>query len=268
MIDHRMRDDTKSATVLVGVDLSDPSFLARPLLRQLAAFRVVLLGWEEVPIQTSLEQAQLELAEKSQSALDSLSASFEEVGATVQSRFVFTHNRFETIERICAEEECDAVLVPRPTTEITRILLPLRGFANMNRVGRVTGTLVRQEKLPMGQELTVTLLHVAEEKREPGTEKVGFFGMGTSHLARRGVDVNRIDFCSPSDRSPVDAVARKACHDDLLVIGESTPSISGAFLGTRSERIVQKTAPPVLVVKHDKNACRKSPATRIVGGQR
>lgn len=119
--------DSSSFTVLVGVDLTDPPSLSASLLRHLTAFDVLLLGWIEVPFQTSTEQAKLEFEEEAQEVLSNLVRPFDVVGTPVKARLVYTHDRFETIERASVEEECDGILIPRSSPEISCLLSPLRG---------------------------------------------------------------------------------------------------------------------------------------------
>lgn len=274
--------DSSLFTVLVAADLSNPPFLSRPLLRRFSALDVLLLGWMEVPDQTSTEQARRRLGEEAWETLRSVAGAFEVEGVVARPRLVFTRDRYETIERVSAQEGCDGVLIPRPSPEITRLLLPLRGTANADGIARAAACLAWQEGSLSKQgldedELAVTLLHVAEEKERSnaiGTSATGASTTGATllkeagdFLAREGIDVSRMDLRLHTGLSPAEAIGRKARRGDLVLIGESAPSIRNAFLGSRTEKIVRETTAPVLVVKQKGETRLKAPAIRAVGSQ-
>lgn len=250
--------DSVPTTVLVGVDLSDPPFLPQPLLRKLSTLDILLLGWQEVPDQTSTDQAREEYGEEAEGALESVASSFEEEGVEPRSRLVFTSDRFTAIERAAAKETCDAILIPRPSMEIRRILLSLRGLSNAERIAQVTARLV-------GDETTVQLLHAAEGSEEPEEVEQTLLRDATELLALEGIDEDRIGRRSVTASSPAEAVNQAAERDDLVVIGESEPSMGGSLLSSRSEKIAREAPAPVLIVKYAYDERRTDPATRVAG---
>lgn len=252
--------DSNSLTVMVGIDLSDPPFFPQPLIRKLSALDVFLLGWEEVPEQTSSEQARSQFEDEAESALQSVVSSFEEEGVEPRSRLSFTSDRFDAIKKTAAKEKCDAILVPRPSMEITRILLSLRGLDNVDRIARVTGRLIDGEG-------TVHLLHVVEGGEDPKEIEDTLLKEATERLALEGIDEERIERRSVAGLSPADAVNQAAGRGDLVVIGESDPSFGGGLFSSRSERIARETPAPVLIVKYAHDEGQMDPATRAAGNQ-
>lgn len=250
--------DSIPATILVGVDLQDPPFFPQPLLRKLSGFDVFLLGWEEVPDQTASEQARQTFEEEARGALKSVQASFEEEGIQARSQVAFTSDRFEAIERTAAEEKCDAILIPRPSMEITRILLSLRGIENAERIARVTSRLA-------GEETDVQLLHAAESGETPEDVEENLLKAAAGLLAKEGIDERQIHRRSVADRSPAEAVGEEAGRKDLVVIGESEPSSGGVLFSSRSEKIAREAPAPVLIVKYAYDDRRTDPATRVAG---
>lgn len=252
--------DSSPITVLVGVDLSDPPFLPQPLMRKLSELDILLLGWEEVPDQTSTDQAQQQFEEEAEGALKSVASSFEEEGAEVRSRLVFTSDRFEAIERAAAEEKCDAILIPRPSMEIGRVLLSLRGLSNADRIAQVTARLIEDET-------TVQLLHAAEGSEEPEEVEETLLKEATELLALEGIDEGKVERRSVSGLSPAEAVNQSAGRGDLVVIGESETSLGNRLFSSRSEKIARETPAPVLIVKYVYDERRTDPATRASGEQ-
>lgn len=113
-----MPHDNPTVTFLVSLELPDPEPVAPRLARGLADFKVILLGFFEVPDQTTPEQAREQFEGEAESVLDAAAAEAFEAGATVvKQRLVFTADVLETLERVAAEEGCDAVLIPVPSSD-------------------------------------------------------------------------------------------------------------------------------------------------------
>ena len=107
-----MTSENPPISLLISVDLPAPEPIPPRLARKLMGFRVVLLGCYEVPDQTTPAQARDQFGEEARSALELAAKPLEAEGAVVKRCLVFTRNRIETIERVAAEEGCEAILIP------------------------------------------------------------------------------------------------------------------------------------------------------------
>lgn len=253
-------DESEPEALLVGVDVSDPPDFPESLLQQLSSFDILLLGWKEIPEETSTEQARQQFEDETRDALASVAASFEENGAQVDTRLAFPSDRFTAIERAVAKEDFDAVLIPHPLAEITRLLLSLRGLVNADRMTRMAGHLTEAET-------DVTLLHVAEGSEEPKDAEKTLLAEVARQLVDEGIDERRIQRISETGQSPAEAVNETAQRGDLVMIGESKPSSGSGLFSRRSERIAREAPAPVLIVKHAHDERRTDPAAHAADRQ-
>ncbi len=235
------------SSILVDVELPAPTPLPEELVAALAPLRVVLVGWYPVPEQTTPAQARDQFEEEAQSALDVVARRFEAAGAeAVASRLVFTGDKFDTFTRISTEEACDAVLIPGPIEHLRRLLVPLRGLENARHILPFVADLVRGSS----GTTDVTLLHVLEEGEVEGTAQKELLGPAVKQLAAHGVDTELVERRVLATDDPARSIVKVAGHYDLVVLGETQPSVRSILFGTVPERIVQAGNLPVVVVRH------------------
>lgn len=230
------------SSVLVEVELPEPAEIASRLVELIGSLRVVLLGSYLVPEQTTPEQAQEQLEEECAGTLDRIVERFEEAGADVDARMVFTPDLLDTASRVAREEECDAVLLARPMAKLERVLVPLRGAHNLHPVAGFLGSLL------VGSDARITFLHVQEEDEEEG------FGTWVLSEARElladvGIESDRVETRVIAEDDPVEAVLEEAPDHDLLVLGESEPGVPGLLFGTFSENVASDVEIPVFVIR-------------------
>ncbi|MCU4741653.1 universal stress protein [Halobacteria archaeon AArc-m2/3/4] len=227
--------------VLVPVDVLGGQSVPETIVETFASIPVVVLGYHEIPDQTVPDQARAEHEQQAQAELEELRTMFETAGCEVTTRLVFTHDRFKTFERVALELDCDAVLIPNPAPILERILVAIRGDTNVDYIARLVATVLA------GTEIDVTLFHVAssDESRERGRE---LLETAASTLVEQGVERDRIDIEIVAG-APTDAIFEAASDHDLIVAGESRPSIRRLIFRDRAERIAKRTVDPVLVIR-------------------
>ncbi len=233
----------EKATILIDVELPDPAPVAPPLRALMSALKVILVGWYAVPDQTSPAQARDQFEDEAQAALDHVGATFREVGAEVQTHIVFTGNELDTIERISAGQDCDAVLIPNPLERLERILVPLRGLHNAPRIAHFVADLVQDGTTD------VTLLHILEEDEEEDDVQADVLGRVSRMMADEGIEAGLVRLRVEVADDPGDAIIRIARGYDLVVIGETEPSVGAIVFGSVPEQIAQEAAIPVMVVR-------------------
>ena len=233
--------DPDGHRVLVPVDVLGGEVVPSTIVDAFASVPVVVLGYHELPDQTAPDQARSRFAEQAEAELEELRTVFEAAGCEVTTRLAFTHDRFETFERAADESGCDAVLLLNPAPMLERILVAIRGNVNIGHIAGLVATLLTDT------EIDVTLFHVVSDDgtREQGEEHLE---AAASMLVERGIDHDRID-TTVVDGSPTDAILEAAADHDLLVIGESRPSIRRLIFRDRAERIAKRTIDPVLIVR-------------------
>lgn len=232
------------SSILVEVELPNVVPFPPELLDLLSSLRIVLVGWYAVPEQTSPEQARDQFEDAAEAALSAVAQNFEERGATVQTRLVFTGDELDTITRISAEENCDAVLIPGEVEHLHRLLLPIRGLQNADRIASLVADLVQDGTTD------VTVVHVREQDETDEAVQSTVLEPMADLLRDEGIDAGIIQFETLTVDNPADALIDLAANYDTVVIGESEPSVRDVLFSTLSGTIAKDVEAPVIVVRH------------------
>ncbi|MFD1563343.1 universal stress protein [Haloarchaeobius amylolyticus] len=228
--------------VLIPVDVLEGEVVPETIVDAFASIPVVLLGYRELPDQTAPDQARDQYGDRARAELEELRSVFEDAGCDVTSRLAFTHDRLETFERVAVEDACDAVLVLNPAPVLETVLVALRGDVNVEYIARLLATILT------GTDLELTLFHVTpdDSSQAAGTE---LLETARSELVDAGVDADRIDSTVVVDDSPTAAIVEASADHDLLVAGESRPSVRRVIFRDRAKRLARRTVDPVLVIR-------------------
>ena len=229
---------TGSSTILVPVDVSSDERPAKDLLTVSDAVDLVLLGYYPVPDQAPPAQLKSDREDDAQRRLAELA---ETIDYGVTQRVVFTHDRDETIDRAAEEYDCDAILLPGSHTATERVFVPLRGDDNLDRVLSLVGDLLRLKGA------TATLFHATTaDEQEYGRS---LLDDAAGRLVEAGIDRARIDTRLATTDDPGTAIIELAHEFDLLVVGETEPSLTDRILGRVSTRIADEVDRPTFVVR-------------------
>jgi amino acid transporter/nucleotide-binding universal stress UspA family protein len=230
------------AQVLVPVLLPDPDPPPEPLRDLLGRLDVIVLGVYEVPRQTAPEQARDQFGEEARHTLDAWVEPLTGQRGALETRLVFSPTPMDTIERVAAEERSDAILVPGPVghEHIEHILVPVRSDVNTERISAFVAALTRHSGAD------VTILHVMEDGDTEGDVLEPY----QQQLRAQDVPADRVGTRAVEAEQPVDAIVDAADENDLIVLGESKPSVVEKILGTVPRRIAQDAGRPVLVVRY------------------
>ena len=225
-------------TILVPVDVSDPDPPELEVLDLLDPLEVVLLGYFPVPDQAEPALIKSEYEDEAESRLLDLAAGRPDLTEVL----VFTHDREATVDRVADQYDCDAVLSVRPADRIDRVLLPLRGEVNLERIVSVTARLLQ------ASDATVTLFHsVAEDADESYGE---FLLQGaTDRLVEYGIDEERVDWQLSESGDPQAEIVQLGEEYDIVVLGESEPSLTDRIIGRVLSHVVDELASPALIVR-------------------
>lgn len=235
-------DESEQPTILVPVDVSDPSTPSQALVTLVGPLHVVLLGYYQVPDQSAPEQLREEYEDEASANLEGVAESFETEGAEVDAVIVFTRDRQTSIDRIASEYECDAVFVPGTIEQVGRVLVPLRGDPNLERIVMFVGRLIR------GSDIEVTLYHAVTPGEDP-TESEFILRGAADRMSEESIDRDRITWEQSETESPVSEIVSLAEEHDVVVIGETEPSLRERILGDVPTRIIDQTGRPVFVIR-------------------
>ncbi len=231
-------------TVLVPVRILEGESIPEGIPELLAHAHVVLLGYHVVPDQTAPGQARMQFEEQANARLAEFETMLEAAGASVESQLVFTHEGQSTIDRMIAEHGCLAVLVPKATGPPTDVLVAVRGTVGLDRLVRLVAGLFGRA------EARVTLLHVAGDEETDRDADTLLDGLA-DRLTEEGVDGASIETRTVRDVRPQTAIADAATEFDVVVMGESDPSLATFVFGMRAEQVAEQFLGPVLVVQRE-----------------
>jgi len=236
---------TDRPSVLVPIRVLEGESIPDGVPKLLADANVVLLGYHVIPEQTAPGQARMQFEERATARMDELEALFENAGATVERRLVFTHKAQQTINRISHDEGCLAILIPDTVAEMDDVLVAVRGAVGIDRLARVVSGVFA------GSEASVTLYHVAREGESDADAQTLLDGL-TDRLTDNGFDEGRIETRIGRERDPVDAIIDATVDFDALVMGESDPSLATFVFGLPADQVAEQFLGPVFVVQRER----------------
>jgi len=243
--------DTEAPTVLVPVKVLEGQALPETLAAFLAPADVVVLGYHVLPEQTPAEQASLQFEERAQAAVENIAHAFREAGGEAETRVAFTHDRDQTVERIAAEVDATAILLPNPVGEVDDLLVAVRGAIDTDRLADLVATLIG------GGTQQVTVLGVTAGTADFDADAAVTDVRG--RLRARGVAGDRIETETAASERPVADIVARSGEFDAVVMGESEETLWSVLFGDETERVAEGAIAPVLVV-------RRGPATESTNG--
>lgn len=225
-------------TILIPVDISEPEPPALDVLDVLRPFEVILLGYFPVPDQAEPALIKHEYEDEAGARLDTIAEGRPDVTEVL----VFTHDRAATIDRIADQYGCDAVLTAGDTDHIDRILVPIRGDANVERIVSVVAELLR------GSRATATFFHSVSEDGEPSQGE--FLLRGTvERVAEYGIERNRVDWEIATGGDAYRDIISQGEGYDIVILGETEPSLRERIIGDVLSRIIDEIEIPALIVR-------------------
>ncbi|WP_058991870.1 universal stress protein [Haloarcula sp. CBA1127] len=236
---------TDRPSILVPLRVLEGESVPEGVPELLAHAHVVLLGYHVIPEQTAPGQARMQFEDRATERLDDYEEMFEEAGATVERRLVFTHDGQKTIDRMIAEHDCMAVLVPNATGPVEDVLVPVRGAIGVDRLARVVASVFGE------MDADVTLYHVADEDTTDDDIQTLLGGLA-DRLAEFGMDPSTIETRIDRDRNPLDAIVDVANSFDTVVMGETDPSLATFVFGMPANQVANRFLGPVFVAQRER----------------
>lgn len=232
--------------VLVPFELPDADPIPPVLIDTLATMEVVVLGHYGLPEQTPPSAGRDQFEADATAELEELAKPFESAGGPVTTRLVFGKARDKTIDRVAIEEDCNVILTPGWAETVEQVAVPLRGEENVDRIASFVGELLLATDAP------VTLFHTSEASdRLPGEE---ILANATDRLVAAGVAPDRISRQLSEDDDVGRSIVELGADFDLLVLGETEPSLRDRILGSVPAQVTADTEDPAFVVRNVEEA--------------
>lgn len=233
---------TDRPTILLPRQVLEGDSIPEGVPDLLSGAHVLLLGYHVLPEQTATEQAREQFGERATERLEEFEAMLADAGATVETRLVFTHEAQQTINRVLVEEDCLAVLIPKATPPVEDVLVAVRGRVGQERLVRLLGGLFADA------EATLTLFHVTDAEEVDADVEAMLADLETA-LLDAGVADDRLETRSEPGGKPLELIAEAATEADVVVMGETDPSVATFVFGLPEEQLANQFLGPVLVVK-------------------
>jgi nucleotide-binding universal stress UspA family protein len=224
--------------ILVPIDVSETEQPALGVIDRLGPVEVVLLGYFPVPDQAEPALLREEYGPEAAERLDAVAADHGDPAEVL----VFTHDREATIDRVADEYGCAAVLTGGETESVDRVLVPLRGDVNLDRILSVVADLL------LAGEETATLFHSVAEDADPSEGELLLMG-AVDRLVEYGVDRDRVDWRLAEGGDPRADIVELGGEYDLVVLGETEPSLRERIIGEVLSGIIDGLEVPALVVR-------------------
>jgi nucleotide-binding universal stress UspA family protein len=229
------------STILVSIDLSDDDPIARSLIELCRSVEVILLGYYPVPDQVAPAQLRQNHESDARATLNEIAGTFGDIDVT--DVLVFTHDREDTIDRVANQYGCEAVLTIGEVNRIDRVLVPIRGDTNLNRIVSLLAAVMRMS------DASITFFHSVAEDSDPSHGEFLVRGAVDS-LHEAGIDSDRIDWRLSETESPQNEIIELAREYDLLILGETKPSLRERIFGTVPSRIADEVDKPAFIVRN------------------
>jgi len=233
---------TGDSTILVPVDVSAADPPDRTILDLLRPVNVVVLGYYPVPKQTAPAHLKQDHESEATAKLEAIAAEFDGSEHEVEDVLVFTKDRQDTIDRVADQHDCDAVLVPGVVRPIEQILVPLRGDVNLERIVSLVGDLERTN------DAEITLFHSVAEGADPSQGEFILRG-AIDRLAEEGVERDRLGWRLSESGDPESEIGSLADEYDLVILGETEPSLRERIIGTVLTPIIDEIEVPAIIVR-------------------
>jgi nucleotide-binding universal stress UspA family protein len=231
--------------ILVTLELPDPDPIPSVIVETLASMEVVVLGHYQLPEQTPPSTARDQFEDDARSTLEEAVRPLQGENTSVTTRLVFGRARDKTIDRVALEENCDVILTPGRAETTERVAVPLRGEENLDRIVSFVGELL------LATDASVTLFHTSEASdRLPG-EKI--LADATDRLVEIGIAPDRISRQLSEDDDVERSIVELGNDFDVLVLGETDPSLRDRILGTVPAQVTADTEDPAFVVRNPRS---------------
>ncbi len=233
-------------SVLVPVDVSTEVAGDLSAIDLLAPGRVTVLGYWPVPDHTAPTQLRNQYETTATDRLETLLTTLTNRHVDVSKRLVFTPDRENSIDRAANEYGSAALLTPGNSTSIDKnsteqqVLVLLKPDRNIDRILRVVSELFT------ANEADIVLFH-ASETADDGMEYM--LRGAADRLRELGIARSRIDWQVETGQSRLNAILSVAPDHDLIVLGETQPSVRERVFGVVQSNLLDQTDCSVMTVR-------------------
>ncbi len=237
--------EIRAPKILVPVEIPEPTPLPGALLDAFQDLKLLVLGYNIVPEQTSPEQSQEAFEEQASDALESVLEYVKDRDIDVEKNIVFTPELGQTIDRYIREKDCNAVLTAKPISSVERLLVPLYSKDQINsRLATILHDLSLSSDLPV----TLAILTSEEKESEEVEEGEELQRKAMRFLRRAGIPDSKIRPTKVDVADISKAVSQLSSDEDVVILAESSTTDRDSFFNTLHDDIEEAVKCPILVV--------------------
>lgn len=239
----------RNPRILIPVSLPQEESIPLGILRRFTDLEILLLGYKELPEQTSPEQYEKKVGEETKEQLKKIKKELENETFEVVTKLVFTQDVSQAIDNVILEHDCEALMVVKPINELNRLLIPIYDIEQISkRFSTVVFELTKASDLPA----TLLFLDVFEDSEE-SEKKVSkdisaVKNKAISRLKHAGISDYQIKTTSIKVKNIADAVKNKSEPDDLVILVEVNAKERESFINKIRKEISNKIECPLLVI--------------------
>lgn len=236
-------ENIPASKLLIPINLESLQELSPELIKITESLDLLLLGYWQVPEQSSPEQVQKQHGEEARDRLDGLAREFDTQDSFWDQQVVFSAKVGKTIDEVARSEDCDAILTPRPLKAIDHILVVLRDDIAYERLQKFLADLITDYKA------SLTLIFFADA--DDHSEKELLLEGLKKRLDEESFKEATIDYETVDTKNLTKNILKRSEDCDLLVIGQTSPKLLAKFVATTDEKVAGGANKPVIVVRHD-----------------
>lgn len=237
--------------IIVATDLEEYNPLPKALLSAFSDLQLLVLGYRNVPDQTTPEQFRDEFEDESRENLNKVMDDLKEMDIEMESELIFSGDPAETFKSYIDDYESDAVLTSAPIESVERLLVPIYAKSQIRRkLASVLRELAISSELP----ISLIILTSSESGSEEEKEIEALEQSMLSELKRAGIPEDQIRSNKADVSSVAESVSQISSGDDVVVLGEPEGANHDSFFSSLHEDIEEKIHCPVLIVLHEKEA--------------
>ncbi len=200
-----------------------------------------MLGYQELPEQTSPEQFKEESGEKMSEKLKHFTSQLEEYDIDVESEVNYTPDISKSLDRYIQEQHSHVLLIPGEIDSLKRLLVPIY---NPDQINKRMATILRN--LAYSSRLPITIVIIETENNNMDAETIR--RLATEQLTMAGLKENQLRITKVEIPSLVKVVSQIAGDEDLLVLIESESDEKKTFFKSSTDKIQNAVNCPTLIV--------------------
>ncbi len=239
------KTESDTFRVLVPVDLSRDDWSQLQPVEVLSGAEVVLLGVYGITDQVSPEQARDQFEVEAQSALKTLADRFRQANLEVETTLVFAVDVKDAVNRVADDMACDAVLTWNEELVFSSVAVFHRGEAKMDKLMDVVAGVMAEQS----QEVDMVHLYDEDTEEEEVTRRRNLLGQQRGDLVSKGIPSDQINIVLESVSDIDRALEKKASQYDVIIMGETEPSVRSRLFGSRHELVSDHAKGVVLIVR-------------------